>query len=92
MTTQDVIDQAAAAGFELFLRDDGKPSIRHPNGARPNAALLAELKARRREVVRLLGGLVEAERCGECTAWVYEAEDSEAFCFQRSCPMRRSCR
>lgn len=88
MTAKEVLDEAFVFGCEVYLRDDGKPAIK----GNPNAALLGLLKIHRDEIVRLLGGLPDREQCEMCNTWVYEAEDSEAFCFQSACPFRIKCR
>lgn len=37
-------------------------------------------------------GLPEPEWCELCTSWVYEAEDSEAFCTMKFCKFRARCK
>ena len=106
MTPAGVLMQAAVAGVEVVLREDGQPVVR---GGRPNAALLAALREHRAGIVRLLGGTPEPERCGgyvfrhkadgewaerivDCPAWVYEPVDDMHWCPARSCPFRQRVR
>jgi hypothetical protein len=37
-------------------------------------------------------GLPEGEWCDGCTSWVYEAEDTEAFCRMKYCRFRARAR
>lgn len=103
MTASEVLDLAAVAGIEVFLREDGTPTIR---GGTPNAALMAALKEHRAAIIELLGGERQAEWCGVrpdptpkhpdrvivCNSWVFEAVDSENFCRLRGCPFRARAR
>lgn len=58
MTARDVIRTCEQAGVTLALDEHGRPRAR---GA--NAALIGLLRAHRTEVIRLLGGDPEPERC-----------------------------
>lgn len=88
MTAKEVLEECFIYNIEVYLREDGKPAVK----GKPNAALLAQLKIHRDEIIRLLGGVQDREWCDRCETWVYEAEDSEAFCFSPSCPFRINCR
>lgn len=88
MTASSVLDSAAAVGCDVYLKPNGQPTVK----GKPNAALLAALKEHRAEIVILLGGDRPREWCSRCETWVYEAEDSEAFCRPASCSFRRKAR
>lgn len=92
MTAAGVLLQAAAAGFEVALKDDGSPVLKGPPGERPNAALLAALKEHRAGIITLLGGGRVATTCEPCGALVYGAWDDPTFCDRKRCPMRAQVR
>ncbi len=72
---QEALAAAEIAGCQVFLKD-GFPCV----SGKPNAALMAALKANKSEIVKLLGGTPEPEFCERCEAWVFCAVDSENFC------------
>ncbi len=88
MTPADVLAAAAVAGVDVYLKPDGSPAVR----GNPSAALLAALKEHRAGVIEQLGGDRPREWCGRCEAWIYQAEDSEAFCMMRKCEFRERAR
>lgn len=89
MTAREVLDLAAVAGIDVYLRDTGQPAVR---GGIPNAALMAALKEHRTGIIRLLGGDPSPDWCDECRAWISEAVDSESFCSLKACVFRRRVR
>lgn len=97
MTAQQLLDYADLIGCPVKLNAAGQPTV----GGKPNAALLGALKVNRNEIIRLLGGqecakvdqeTSEPDYCDRCSAWILEAEDTQAFCFDRRCEFRRRCR
>lgn len=87
MTPAEVLDLAAVAGCEVYLRETDQPAVR---GSVPNAALLAALKEHRAGIIALLKD--EPVTCGECRALVREAVDGVWWCDRSKCPMRRGAR
>jgi hypothetical protein len=100
VTAADLLTRLDVEGFGVRLAD-GRPALTCPPGKRPNAALMAALKQHRAGIVALFGGTVEPDVCtgtvyrgthSPCGVWVFEADDSEAFCRATGCPARAGVR
>lgn len=90
------IDQIAAfvrsEGLTIKVKD-GNPSIK---GGSPSPALLAILKSHRADVIKAASEgyfdraevKIDALRCDDCKATVFDPADAARLCVKRQCPMR----